>query len=361
MNRSVKINYSLLCIFIVYAMAVFIIKMLSPNFLPEKYFYDTNHIIYIMETGKISGDKAFDFAAGFYNALNILNTFDWYDWTFIINIITIPILILFIFILAPVQKKYITFIWVILSFAIIELYILNISKDLIFLFIGLIVYYCIKYTNNRLMLYILLGLISIFISIWFRSYYILMFFFYVFFDIFVKVNRLWKIVLVFISVLLLLIIVPDSIYWKIFDVRTQINYYRIGSTDANSMINDLIVNQDHNRMLGLINYFINILRLAFPIELLVLKKFNITYLMFFVYIVITVTMIINRAIYFNRINRINQNLLLWFVSVFMTLALFEPDYGSYLRHLISYYFIIYPIVNYDPQRGKQNGSAVRGN
>lgn len=93
-----------------------------------------------------------------------------------------------------------------------------------------------------------------------------------------------------------------------------------------------------NVALFMLNYVVNAVRMIFPIELL-LKGFNISYYLFFVYQVITIVLFFRFLKYSE--NRILIGIL---IAFYMTSFAFEPDFGSFTRHQSTLIFFFLDLI-----------------
>lgn len=284
---------------------------------PDKYFYDSKTI------------------------LNMIKMKDFYDGSGDSNGLTA-----YIFSFIPIKKLrdyniflYLIFIGFFFNFLLkvprtIKFYILN------FMYLFLSIIYLLRPGKEFLQL-VMLGFcyfyrkyIPLFLivgGIIFRQYLILQAGIYI--GIWILVNKknkkIWFIVLLILFVLLN-IKFPELIF-KIFSVRDGVNKYRIDSVDAKTII--LNIFQGKSIMFYYINYLINFFRLLFPIELILKNIKYIPYIVFQIWLSLKL---------WNWRKKLKHEYVILLYSYILVSILFEPDFGSFLRHTVPYFiFILY--------------------
>lgn len=345
--RRLKINKNtLLLCFIIFFETIFV-KAIQYKVFPAKYFYDSTSILN-KTMQSFQADKAYTFTANFFKTINIFNFTTLQQWSWLLGILFTIVLI----IILVKNKKYniIQFGYIIVSVFLLNVYVFNISKDIIQFIIFLIIYLVLKnekFTNFKKL--IISSLILSLEAVYFRVYYlimaIIMIDFYIIYDLFFK-NRFYnkkkkfKIIimtlfLLFAEIFVLQLVSSDN-YESVMMARSSVNLVRENSLDAVTMINDPF-GLNSNYIIFICNYIINFLRLMFPIELL-FKGYK--YILFIIY---------QMFISFNLIKylkNIKDESVLWVItalSFIMISAIFEPDFGSFIRHESSMFLIILQI------------------
>jgi hypothetical protein len=305
--------------------------------LPQKYFYDSKVILQMMQNNTYLADNSYNFTAYFYNTFNIFHTFNWVDWSIIINFIGIPIIVIFISCNKIYSdKKFI--IWTICTLFLIELYIFNVGKDFITFIISSIIFFFLTRNRYKKLHFVFgLGILSYFMFNVFRAYFILIFIYFIFVSLFLNAKRYQKLLLLF-SALLIFFALPDDLFNSIFNIREITNANRFIVDSQTMFIN--IFSSNGNRFLDLVNYLINIARFIFPVET-ILIDFNIQYALFSIYIISITIMTIYNLVFFSKITSRFKYIPVFILSIIFVSAIFEPDFGSYLRHVISYFFLLY--------------------
>lgn len=307
-----------------------LLAVFSRSIFPPKYFFDSNHIaaLFGQYRGFIAGDS--------YN-----NTALFYDLTllsgslFLTAIITTLIIDAFLLKCLFVPKidtlgihNIIVFFFASFAGAV---YLAQYSKEslvllIVFLFFGL------STTRKQQILWLILAMAY---AAYFRSYWFLVILFYVYYSMAFKVSRnmfaiLLSILFAFmlLAVAFQLILHVDLAYY-----RYSVNDERMYDQNAATMINPLL--PTGNIALEWANAVVQFFLMFFPFPLL---TGNPLYLLFFL-----VTASIGLRLYFIMRLWIRQRLLgkprkgsrclALFVSFVTILSIFEPDYGSYIKHL----------------------------
>lgn len=345
MNKKIKMKV-LILIFIV-IIETFFVKIFMHRLLPEKFFYDSYGFIQLMET-KSEVDVSRNFTANFFNRINIFefNNIDQWSWALsaVFTIIIIKI------ILKNSDYNWTQFFYIIMSVALLNIYVFNIGKDMIQFVIVLILYVILKSNKSNNIKVVLCFLVLCIEAIFFRIHYFIMALLILTIYIIYKysaekknINNKNIIKIVFLGIILFFVQIyilqkiSISNYNSIMYARSSVNINRVGSTDANTIIIELFGNNT-NFYKFIFNYITVFIRLLFPIELL-FKGF--IYILFIIYqLIITLNLLRFK-------NKINNNNIVWLIvisSFFMTSAIFEPDFGSFIRHESTMFLIILHIL-----------------
>lgn len=333
-DKKINKNTLLLC-FIVFIEMLFI-KFIQYKVFPIKYFYDSTSILN-KTLYSFQADKAYTFTANFYKAINIFKFNTLSQWSWFLGIIFTIILCL---VLLKNKKYNLTqSIFIIVSVFFLNLYVFNISKDLIQFIIFLFIYFILnsqKLSNIKKL--IISSLILSLEAYYFRVYYLLMaiimidiYFVYSLFFKNKKINNKKKIKIIVLSMIVLFAeifvvqLISSDNYTSIMLARSNVNAIRENSTDAVTIINDPF-GINYNYLTFICNYVVNFLRLLFPVELIT-KGYK--YILFIIYqVFISINLI-------KSVKKINQKNALWIItaiSFIMISTIFEPDFGSFIRH-----------------------------
>ena len=316
-----------------------ICKILQFTVLPDKYFYDSARML-SMSTGSDSmqawGD-AYEVVADLFRALNILNFTTLQEWAYSLAFIFGIVLILMLSRIDEPDNLQLFFI--ICSIGLLNIYIFNISKDVIQYGIFFLMYLVI--INKRIpKLLKIVGAFFIFYweSTFFRSYYILMGVLFIILYTIIKVVQLKiKVVNKKISIAIFIIIfatmyilIYSSQFISYEDYETLINIrYTATNVEAVSAINNWIDDRG-SFTLYMVNYIINSIRMMFPIELLLNGFFYIPFVIYQIFILYYLVKTIK------GLNRETEENIILSLSVFIAYLLvsftFEPDFGSFVRH-----------------------------
>ncbi len=336
-------------------LASFIFKFL---FLPDKYFYDSQHILDIMYNPNAITDSSYSFAANFFNFFNFFNIRSVVGWSGIILIFALFFTILF-------SKKFPlnglgSNIFYFSTLFIMEIYVFTISKEFIqFIFYVVIFLICYNIKNSKFcnaLLYAILAIIGIF----FRKYYLILLGFLIIYD-FLRIFKMKKglriVLFVFVLVVGLAIakyIVP-SLYNSLVNVRNMINNGGDISNmeDRATLILDVIENPDNNLFIFVLNYAVNFIRLLFPIELVI--KGKILYLFFTLYQILLISCFLTLGRNDNNLSLAARKLVKISFFYICVLVIFEPDFGSFARHgCLASFLLIYPIFELEKNKLKKS-------
>lgn len=199
-----------------------------------------------------------------------------------------------------------------------SIYLIRPGKEFLQLFIIIL---CYKYTWISHVFLIIGGLL-------FRKYLILQGIFFFFFKFYLKKEKkfLWGFIFLIIF-FILSFTMPNFIEEILVGVRESVNRGREGSEYAKSIINSVI--KKEGVWFAYFNYILNILRLLFPVELLTR---NIKYLPYIIF-----QLWFTSKLWKWRKSSNNKVILLY--SFILISGIFEPDFGSFLRHTVPYLLI----------------------
>lgn len=330
-----KITKNKLLLFMTIIFETLIIKVLQYKILPGKYFYDAEKIMLIMNGSKIT-DKGFSFTANLFNTINIFNITSLQGWSICISVIFTLILLIVLN-----KKNDYTLsqsFFVVASIALLNIYVFNLSKDIIQFVFFLIIYWIIfndKIKNKHKIL--LSNIVLLFIALYFRTYFgivllladTIYFSYYFFVKSSQEKKKQIKIIMLIITLFFIEVFIVGQIstenYNLIINARHSINIYRENSTDANTMIND-ILGQNSNFLIFIGNYIINFARMLVPIELLIKGFKYIPFIIYQLFITYNILKILR------KINNKNIVMISMIIGFLMVSIIYEPDFGSFIRH-----------------------------
>lgn len=355
---SIKKNNLVLCFILI--METISIKFLQYKVLPQKYFYDSKKILSIMN-GSTLTDKGYSFTANFFKSINFLKFNSIQQWS-----IAISIVFLLFFILYFSKKEIITtnFFYIIASYALLNIYVFNLSKDVIQLFFFLIAYFiCKKFKCNDFKKIILVAAIFFIESLFFRTYYLIIGalvigLYFVYSRFFIDSKNIKKskkktsaIIIISFAIFMIMIYVLQKVsvenYMLLINARISSNIYRDG-VDAITMINDLFSNSSYFNFI--LNYIINAIRILFPVELF-LK--SIKYIPFIIFQFYFSNILLKNMIKINK----EKSIFLFIVMAFVMVSIiYEPDFGSVIRHESVLMLFILELVG--TERKKKNEKSI---
>lgn len=324
----------------IYPLSLFVI-IFRYNFLSEKYFYDSNGILSLMRTVntiRISGNS-FNNAALLFKSINFLNLTSLLEWSIVISFIANLFIVLYCFKVRIEKKSDIIISYCFLG--LLNLYVFNLSKEIIQFAFFVIMYRIIKAKLSSNKKCILIFAMFALESVFFRSYYILMgAFFIAIHFIFSKKILIYKngvinlgllivlgIVGLYIFLVLCELILPEE-YVDLIGIRNRITLYRIGDESAQTLILNLI-DSGSNKLMFLLNYVINFIRIMFPVELI---PKGLYYWIFCFFQLLCTFKLINCVRNYHGLSENEKLCLFVMIAYYITGVFFEPDFGSFVRH-----------------------------
>ncbi len=344
MNRQITLQKGyvrVLLLSLIFPLAVFVQLILLPR-LPEKYFYDSNYILGIF-LGQSSGTGGWVLTANFFKLLNWFHFTTLSEWSCLLALVFN--LYLFMSLMKYPAFTVPDYLFMLCMTALLNIYVFRMSKELIqYLIFILAVRFIRSRLEYKLKVFIIGGLLAAEGFI-FRSYYYLICVLFLLLCIFIKTkagkNRQRFLVLLGISCfagLFALKYISYGHYMQLITIRDYLTISRIGNADANTLIVNLF-DTNGSQLLFIINYAVNLFRILFPLELIGKGTF---YLVFIFFQLLVTTRIIvvcvgNKGVLFspsdstNQENRLQISFCLM-VAYYLVSIIFEPDFGSFIRH-----------------------------
>lgn len=295
---------------------------------PEKYFNDVSTIEQLVKYPyKDEGDMAYTNTANFFRLFYI-------DKELLAPILAISsYLIVIILVFKKYEVKLISFLKFLLIVAysaMAMVYISTYSKDLV-LFLLVIVPFVIFEKKNLL----LWTLFVLFYAYFFRTYWVITILLFWTLKFFVVKKP--KLLLVFIPFFYLLV---SFVYNYIFGVSLSLIRYN-ANLDRDASLAQTAINtyiSGTSFLLEAINFFLTFIFLIIPIPLLLLAKPF--------YIILSLLIVV---FFYNFLrlyaqeydNKKFANIFSFVIAFMLVQSLFEPDYGSFVRHLSPLYPIIF--------------------
>lgn len=321
----------------------------------NKFFYDSNFIREIMAGGAVA-DKTYTATANTYLAFgftsNTSNAFESVFAAFFFLIVTWMIIRKNAFLMQNIEFVVMMIIWSIAYAA----YLSVMGKDQIaFFFIGFFPLLMTLIFDKKSQ-YIYFFVFGIFLyAFFYRSYWFLIIALAIITNgvSLIGQSRIKKIILICFTAFLFMLslfVAYRMIYGtSLMSVRTYTNMYRLGSTDAKSMI--VNISSSNTLSADALNYIYSILVLLFPISISGGTQLA-YYLWIWVVIINIVTAICKFPISQRRSYRSNLPILL-LLSFFLIQACFEPDLGSVFRHQS----VLFPLISWELIYLKKTASA----
>lgn len=333
-QRYIKATfYSLSIIFVI----AIVTKIYQNTLLPMKYFYDSLNILSLMN-GNYNADKTYVVTAKIFDAINIFGFSSLIQYSITFGIIFN--IVIFVELLKR-NKTYTTsqYIFIYVSTVLLNIYVFNLSKDIIQFTVFLLVYHGLikdEKSNKEKLFFIVIVLIIE--ALTYRMYYgimaIMIMAIYIAYNMLLKNKKINKKIifktimlclLVFFTIVFIVSIISKENYEQILNVRDVTNSARNESVDAVTIINDLL-GKNTNFLIFICNYIINFIRMALPFELLLKGIKYIPFVIYQIYVVYILLRLIK------KISSDNILLIATYLAFFMISVIFEPDFGSFVRH-----------------------------
>lgn len=313
-------------------------KLIEHFMLPDNYFYDSNRMLQMTIDPDYAGKwpGSYEITADFFKSFNIFNFQSMIQWSLFLGVIfNIVIVIMLSRIKAMTTTQCI---FSMMCIGLCNIYVFNISKDLIQFLIFTLCYIIICIDKLPMILRVVgCSLTLYWESTFFRNYYIIMAAFSIVVFLIISVIRKTTKKMNIFKIVFIVAILFATMYAFLYYAKTARyeDYNEImickKNTDymsANTMITDWIdFGTDINRYM--INYMINAVRMLFPIELIKGGIFYIPFLALQTFLLIFVFKAIRSIKNLSQRNIIALSI---YIAYFMGSVLFEPDFGSYARH-----------------------------
>lgn len=287
---------------------------------PEKYFFDSKHILNIINNNAYDNvDQSYRITAKFFSLFRLKEL-----QNYNISIYAIFLLFFIYYLKTYYTKSIYIYIFNSIYLFLSSIYLIRPGKELLqFIVLAL----CFRYSKYSWIFLIVGGIL-------FRKYLILQGIIFLAILFYCNSKEQTKKKLRFLygaGVICISVLLGDTVR-QILEIRMIVNQWRQNDIHAVTIINDIL---KYDTMLFLyINYFINTARLLFPIELLVKNIKYLPYVIFQIWF--------TKNLYIWRLKK-NYKLYLLFSFIIVS-GLFEPDYGSFLRHTVPYFIFIIDLI-----------------
>lgn len=277
------------------------------------------------------------------------NAFDFYFVIFFFFFLEI-IMILHILILYSFKANFLSILLLFILLAILSPFMATINKEIVYVILVYPIFVFFRFLNFKLFLFILVSVTTLFALG--GRYYLIPFIFlsmivYAFYD-----RPRYIFLFLFIALFLLYVIFPDIV--GLLMIAKPIILKGITYT----WIDDYFDRSQYFTFL--LNSFVNSLRIMFPLELLMkgpkyfIPSLFLTYISYIAFKIISLKELYNgqkysKLVLFSAISTIIYSIIQ---------SIFEPDFGSVLRHKIIIIFMILIIINF--YSGKYRKLTIKG-
>lgn len=342
-------------------------KIIYMYFLPSKYFFDSWRMIDMLVNGEKStiAWSGYQQAVDFHKAINIFhfNTINQFS-TFYGLIMTIVI----IFIVSKAKEMdFMDSLFTLMATGVLNIYVFCINKEMIQILYFILIYIIITSPIKNTMLK-LIGCVAVYYweSTSFRSYYIIMaamsVLLYFVFTWLKRRNKVTKLMIVttviicFVGVFAFFYassFVAHDDYIDALNVRDDTTNTIKNQGGASTAIYNITPVQG-NLVAFMFNYIINAFRMMIPIELLLKSP---GYAPFFIYQIFILIYLFKALANIKTMDKKMVVALSCFVAYFFGSVVFEPDFGSWVRHEATT-FPVFQLLVY--QNRTQNNVMTKG-
>lgn len=348
-------NAALVLVFVVMLAAKLLTMML-----PAKYFYDNNRILG-MANGVLGVDAwsgTYETTATLFRTINFLDLTSMNQWSWLLGFI-MTILVFFMILHIP-EPDIVQTVFLLACVGLLNIYVFNIGKDVIqFAFFFAVYLVLMLPIQNQIVKILLAAGVLYFESKVFREYYILIavlvlavYCILTAFRHLSKIPSAGRIIGTIVSLYLLVccvmlasMVLMPSEYQQIMEVRyASISGRDTSAAAAGATIISNWIGGDNTTSLPLflLNYLINAVRMMIPFELAVK---GVQYLPFFLFQVAVTVYLVHL---FGKLDEIDDEVQFLAISVFLgyvlASVLFEPDFGSWVRHEAATFPVLHLLV-----------------
>lgn len=314
------------CFFVAWLLLFFLLYLVGESFLPEKYFRDSELLLEIASgSAEASLDGSYYYTTLIFTALG----------DSLLQVLLVGIAIVYLYLFSSHLNTVTSMITG--SLLIMPHVVMGMSrpqKELIVSCLAVVVYYfCYKYksSNAKVFFYVVACYLTYSVV---RNYYAIILIAMFYLLIFYKAKEVYqKIALVFLLVLAVSL-PPNEIYDMIQGTKDMFNALRPQGEGHETVYFNPFPPVDA------INFILNYLHAIVYFNLPVFFHLSVNSLYLQLYIIVLVYLYFFRP----KLDDGERILALFFIGHALTLLLFEPDLGSYLRHLSSVALYLAPLI-----------------
>lgn len=313
-----------------------IAKLIQFFVLPIKYFFDSWRMVSMLnESGAMASWSGYETTVNFYRSINIFNFTSVEQWSIALGLIMTPIIMVMISRCKEMDMRECLF--ALMAIGLLNIYVFSITKETIQLLFFILIYIIICLPiNNTFIKVILCAGVFYWESTFYRTYYIIMaamtVFLYFVFKWLKKrkdINKKTVAITLVLCFLALFTFLFVSQFISYEDYISAINVRDTSTiTEANTLIKNPIPVND-NFAVFMFDYVIAAVRMMLPVELLVKSPVYSPFVIFQIFILYYFIKMLK------NIKKLNQNMIVvisCFSAYLFGSFIFEPDFGSWVRH-----------------------------
>lgn len=337
-RNNYRNNFNAFCGLIFFV--AFLGKIIEELFLPDKYFYDSNRINAMVVDPNYKeawNTGSYLRARDFFRSINIFGFTERIQWSILLGII-LTIIVFIMFRVACREMDFNQVIFGAMCIALCNIYVFNISKDSLQFGIFFLIFVFVSIKKLPLIIKAIgAGLLLYWESNVYKDYYIIMAFFFMVIFIAFSIIRIKKKRLRWFQYLIVIVGLFAMVYVFLFSARSLFpdDYQEImeareysSHQGQTTVITEVY---EHNGDLNtfFLDYIIDSARMMVPFELIKIGAF---YLPFFVFQIYMFFYLVRGVKHMDELDDKSFIGLCIFLAYFLGSVLFEPDFGSFVRH-----------------------------
>ncbi|PJM74051.1 hypothetical protein CS006_02585 [Bifidobacterium primatium] len=338
-------------------------KIMVAFVLPPKYFYDNNRILG-MSIDSATVDEwegTYRVAADLFKSLNVFGFQTMLDWSFTLGVIFT--ILVFLMVIRVDSPDFLQSIFILAATGLLNIYVFNIGKDIIqFAFFFAVYIILILPIDSSILKIGLSCAVLYYESTFFREYYVLIAALVLFVFVLLSMFRLSKgdfnaptvaaiCVICFLGIYAMMVVaqaIMPSEYQQMIGLRAGYLTAFDGSADSQTLIKNWIPGD--GLPIFMANYLVNAIRMLLPVELMLKGMY---YLPFFVFQLLITFYMVHLLRRINKVHDKSQFLALCvFIGYALASFIFEPDFGSWVRHESATFPVLHLLILSNNQRLK---------
>lgn len=312
-------------------------KFIQIVLLPDKYFYDSTRILSMSlgEDWMVAWGGSYETAADLFRSLNFFHFTTLVQWSITLGILFT--VLLFVMVNRLPNPDLMQTVFLLASVGVCNIYIFNIGKDIIQFFYFFLVFLLIQMPIRSVWIKVgLAAAVFVWESVYFRSYYIIIaaltvVCFVVLRYLHYRSRRPTMLtailtMIALMAVALLMIWLSQFVAYEDYQSLLTVRDVNLNEGAVTAIIN---IFEGESFGIFILNYFINAFRMMVPLELIPKGVF---YLPFVIYQLFILYYLIRS---YQKIRELSPEHLLAlsvFTAYILGSFLFEPDFGSWVRH-----------------------------
>jgi len=359
-NKEIQSDNRNLTLVLIPVVAI-VAKIIQIYILPDKYFFDAWRMLGMM----YGGENTMAAWGGYQQTVDFYLSIDWFhletltNWSVFLGIIMNPVMMVIVSFTKRMTLR--ESIYILMATGIMNIYVFTIGKEMIQLGFFVFIFIAIKLPiKSSILKVILCAAIYFWESSFYRGYYIIMaamtVVVYVIFKWLQKRVHIRRIhvtiaVIMCFAAVFLMFYVCKYIRPDDFDLAINVRDDSANAGAASAILNPIPVNG--NYAIFMLTYILAAIRMMIPVELLLKSPI---YAPFVVYQIFILFYFIKGLIKIKQLDDSMLTALCCFVAYLFGSFIFEPDFGSWVRHEAATFPILQMIALEIEQRTNKSGT-----